>query len=453
MHNSGEQVTTRWHRFSLTDIAVFIAGLGVCFAAHARGSANWWDACLVAGIVWISIGLLVQTYDLWSEFDRKPAASRDVRCAIRFAMFWRYAAVAVLVWWVVDSWFLIRDPEKLDAWTYPSVVSMLMIGESLGLLVLIGVLAAQIARPLAVRHKRLWIEKIASPLGLAAGLLILVRVATEQTLYSFYDYLAVVGIELSEGIHFYEAGAYAGIDPDLMRRQARLFWPTALATIVVCLNVVCCMFLARQWRLGMQRRTACGLLLALGLACEVYYFWWLYGIGLHELSPPHAEAIVYPPLHDWLVPAVMTMTFTTMASYRLVARRRTEHSNTLSWRRREAPYYHERALVVAIVAFLPAGETVTEFVSSATTYDLDIALNVYFTEPILYLQLAIVLLAGQLLVARACKRRLPDQIRPLNGFQFAAVWIAVFLATVTGIVTMAWFSLGLWLTPWHRLPL
>ncbi len=457
-HRSGDArpLGRRRFQFSLRGLMVFALGVALASSAIASEGTNWSYGPLALVVICIILGLLNQVRDLWTTFHGRPDLSSDERWGWRFAVFWRVAVVCLWVGQYITAGLAARGilllPEREGGFADT--------GSNLrhGLLCLsLLIVLASVPTATQPRHRPLQ-SRVLRAASLIVGVVWCFVIWTLMTSHAHLVNVALQGMEASWPRRF----AIQGLDPDMTARSRAFLWRSVWGIVFVPINLVLVHQLSQRWGRGLRVRLILTGLLALSLAMTAWYPIWVYSTGLHKTSPMMAEAMVMGPAHLWMSAVLLVIVFVTAATYRMVQPQSgSVGAEEPNWRRRPRSYHHERP---GVIILLVAGTTLVDFVSDWLFWSqwfhwfhspplLAFAwsfIESFLFVPARYMSLAVILLG--LHRAWIGWSRSTDSSRAgpptLPLWRFCAVWLAMFLTTVTGIPTIAWFSFAFWMGPW-----
>ena len=111
-----------------------------------------------------------------------------------------------------------------------------------------------------------------------------VELWADHTIIYNLVHIAIVGIDYDQPLQL------SSIDPRYYQSRTNLlFWWSISSSIVVVINWLILVRLARQWSMGFKRRLTWIVLLVVGVLASSAFLIWLYAGGLKEISPSLAE--------------------------------------------------------------------------------------------------------------------------------------------------------------------
>jgi hypothetical protein len=425
-------------------------------------SVGFCGILLVILTFWMILGLLYQVRDLRCTRVSDNNLCSEHRWGLRFEIFWRLIAAALMLFCVLMVFLL---NQRIVSLPIPNDIIYTIrgiISDAVPPILLLAVVGSvsYVRRngPSSLLHRVLYLIFCA-----LAGILCVELWADHTIIYNLV-HIAIVGIDYDQPLRL------SSINPRYYQASTNLlFWWSVSSSIVVVINWLILVRLARQWSAGSKRRLTWIVLLVVGVLASSAFLIWLYAWGLKEISPMFAETPNEAPIHYWLSAALLIIVAVTIVTYRLaVDRGGTADTPIVQWRRNPNQYYHEwrtvlLLLIIAIACcFLDGVGILRQIVSQLWLRFFPVAFAPSFKPwadisygliglPIPCLWCAVVLLALQ----RAFARR-PDAGHPasdlprINPAKFVTIWIATAVVTVSGALVLVWMSFGFWFNPWFR---
>jgi hypothetical protein len=244
--------------------------------------------------------------------------------------------------------------------------------------------------------------------------------------------------------------------PTVTNREVTAFvrW-SYLAGFGVLLNAWLTVRLAASFERRWIRRIAIAALLLVTLTLTCAYSIWVYQTALPHISPIFSQLLFVRPQRQWLYAAILIGIFATAATWRLMQQPAQATCRLqINWQERASGYWHERALVLALLTFVVLDGWVrdTFFSDWWPTVLWDrfwVMVYAAFGEPIAYLRLSCLVVIALVAVRRwrgegASSDTLFAVVPPAR---FALVWLAVVATIVTGVPAFTAFCFAFWLAP------
>ena len=425
-------------------------------------SVGFCGILLVILAFWMILGILYQVRDMRSTLVSHPDLHLDYRWGLRLEVFWRLLVAALMSFCILMVFLLNQRIVSLPIPDDLSYTKNGFIPDSVPPMLLL-VVAGSVPYVRRKESSSLLHRVLYLIFCLLAGAFC-VELWVDSTFIYHLVHLATIGIDYDQPLQL------SSIDPRYYQvRTNLLFWWSISSSIVVVINWLILVRLARQWSTGFKRRLTWIVLLFVGVLASSAFLIWLYGGGLKEISPSLAETPNQVHIHYWLSAALLIIVAVTIVTYRLATDRGgMADPPIVQWRRNPNKYYHEwrtvlLLLIIAIASYFLDGvgilhQTVSQiwlrlfpdaFAPSFKSWS-DISYGL-IGMPIPCLWCAVVLLALQRAIARRPDARHPASDLPrINPAKFVTIWIATAVVTVSGALVLVWMSFGFWFNPWWR---
>ena len=438
-------------RFTLSDMLAGTFVIAVALAAWIY--AQDWRTVVLAVIAGaLTVGLSRQARDIWvagSTADHSHA----VHLSLWFPLGWRVLAGPLLIVVILLGCVPQAALDEEFAWDADTIQR---VGDHLSqsvpvLLMTTALLGGYLARrsPSPARATSRWTEA-AWWLG---AVVMLVVVGTSMLLVYSLVHIAI------QGIFSYFPFSRLGVaqnPPTATNREVAAFvrW-SYLAGFGVLLSAWLTVRLAASFERHWIRRIVIAAILLVTLTLTCRYLIWVYQTELPRISPIFSELLFVRPQRQWLYAVVLVGIFATAATWRIMQQPAQATCRLpINWQERSSRYWHERALVLGLVAFVVLDGWVRDafFPDWWPTVLWDRFLSVVyaaFGEPVAYLRLACLIVIGLVAVRRwrgegATSDTLFAVLPPAR---FALVWLAVVATIVTGVPAFTVFCFAFWLAP------
>jgi hypothetical protein len=406
---------------------------------------HWYSGALAAISLWIVVGLGAQVHDLRASCPPSAALPSEERWGWRFALAWRVAVAALIgACFVIQSLIVRRILVINYGYGDNFLISAQMLCQAT---LLTAIVLAVASSPRFARRSgpQPWPWVLDLFRCVAAVLLALV-VATDHTLITVLVHITIAGIGMAQPPRL--GGGFASPSP---AELAHLF---AVATAGVVSVLVACgllRLLCLYWWRGRGQRVGLGILLAAGLAAMIAIAVRIGSVEIPRISPILASQIALPGLGMSALAAPLVLLVVTAVARRLSEPSPAAFAGNISvaWRRVEGRYYHERRLVIVLLAaatFLPMVPALMDIWGAGFWESTRWRLTAVLTMPEACLPLAIVMLATASVSSRGSEDPVAASIAPsrLAPGLFLASWLAVLVIIVFAAPILATWGFAYW---------
>ncbi len=415
------------------------------------------SGALIAILVfWMSLGIIYQICDLRSAIILYPTLNADQRCGLYIELFWRVAALALIIIYSVISFLLDRKNITFADWDFwfPEGTARLCV-----VLMPMIILVGSVPRGLPKTRSKLY--AILEPIAYIMAALFFFERCFDDTLIPYLVHIATIGINNAQPLK------YSAVNPQLYNYYASVFfWWSILSLLIVIANYVMLRSFANQWKLGSKRRLFWLSFLVVGIMAGYAFVIWTTRYGLYKLSPFFAETWGNSPWQCWAASALLMVILTTLITYKMSVRLEpaVEESLIIWWKSFDK-YYHEKQWILILLAisiiwfhyetyFALQGSMRKMYASMGLTmpaFTLRELIESWFNNPADYLFLCLVILSlHRAFIRRKVNilsiRRLPE----FNLNKFIVVWITSAGVIISGAIVIVWMSFALWFNPWFR---
>ncbi len=436
-------------RFTLSDLLAATFIVAVALAAGMYGG-DWRNIVLAVIAGALTVGLSRQARDIWVACRVDPSHGMHLR--LWFSLGWRLVAGPLLIVVILLGCLpqaALDEELAWDAENFQQAGDHLFQSVTL-LLVTAALLAGCFAwrDPSSVREASRWSD---AAWWLSAVVMVVLVGTTMLMLYSLV-HIAI------QGILAYLPYSRRGIvmNPAMpTSREVTAFvrW-SYLAGLGVLLNAWLTVQLAASFERRWIRRIAIAALLLVTLTLTCRYLIWVYQMELPRISPIYSEMLFERPQRQWLFAAVLIGIFATAATWRIMQRpSQAKCRLQIDWQERVSRYWHERVLVLVLVALVVLEGWVRDMRlsnwMSMFPFDRFMVVSVTFGEPIAYLRIACLLVIGLVAVRRWRGEEGTSDVwfAALPPARFVLIWLAVVATVVTGVPTFTVFCFAFWLAP------
>lgn len=438
-------------RFTLSDLLAATFIVAVALAAGIYGG-DWRTIVLAVIAGALTVGLSRQARDIWVAC-RKVAPSHGMHLSLWFSLGWRLVAGPLLIVVILLGCLPQAALDEELAW---DAEAFRRAGEHLFqsvtlLLVTAALLAGFFARrdPSSVREASRW----ADAAWWLCAVVMVVLVGTSMLLIYSLVHIAIQGILAY--LPYSRGGVVMNSATPTSREVTAFVRWSYLAGFGVLLNAWLTVQLAASFEHRGIRRIAIAALLLVTLALTCRYLIWVYQVDLPRISPIFSEMLFERPQRQWLFAAVLIGIFATAATWRIIQHpKQAKCCLQIDWQERASRYWHERAPVLVLMAFvvLETWVWVPDAFGAPWGSNWDaFGMLVYaaFGEPIAFLRLACLVAIGLVAIHRwrGAGTSSDAYFAVLPPARFVLVWLAVVATVVTGVPTFTVFCFAFWLAP------
>jgi len=424
-------------------LLILVFGCAVGFAHLRYWWHSWWQATAAARLaisVWILIGLLTQAWALRQRL-RQQELSREARCALRFAIGWRWAIGTLLVAYHAVEHIgaeVFESDQALMAGWHPEVIYCLVL-----VVILASIrLGGKRRRPPKNQHLRYGLVWI-------LGIIYCSIVVYDDLFTHHLVYISIRGIEASNSLF---PPFLDGVNPLFVQRAEPAFWLGISSAALIPFNFMFIYFAARSH--SVRRRRIFQVLFLVGFSAMTGMFLWNYVIALPTAAPLMMDQRIEGGVWHFLLiatPCLLILTTATAYRWTVASSEPTpdDEPRGAVW---EPPYLHERRLLVGALAgvlLIGLGDTVIQLLEpslslAAWNWGDACYLFVYRSMPA---ELAVCIMATQKALTR--RRQLsPMSLPELSFKRFLSVWLALIVTLLVAIPVSAVYGFVLWLAIW-----
>lgn len=225
---------------------------------------------------------------------------------------------------------------------------------------------------------------------------------------------------------------------------------TTTGVLAILASCALLRLVALCWRRAMWPRICLGTMLAVGLAMMLRLTARIVLIEVPRITPVLAANIPAPTPYRWTPAIALALLLTAVVAYRWSKLPAAElAANNVTWRRDENRYFHERFVLLLLLAAVGLAECIKVLCGMFAFgwWPIWEVLPYLVAEPMGALSLALILLAAQGVFSGRSKHRdavaaQPAELRP--GL-FLLVWTALLMIVLCTAPVFAAWGFGLWL--------
>lgn len=436
-------------RFSLRQILIAVVALGIGFSIWRLPQGNWIDIPLATLSFYFVLSLWRHAAATRRLLIEHPALPRQQRWGGRFFVVELLGtAMALIVAWIfgylaVAELLLTKPADRfLEYVEYPTLPRDFAV---LAMLVATGLGSWQSSPAKATPPRQRVYDAVA-----ASGMLIgIILYWADRMLVWFLVYLAVSGVEMAEPPRFLPPEM--NVSTAVRIHRFTLFSFAGLPLVIA--NLLLIGGLLKFWNKP-HCRSMLMILLAAGLAANVWLARWIAVQGIRQLSPSFQEAIQVPPLAGITVIASMILLTVGAFSWRCLAKPApVDHSPHVSDR---TLYFHENwlgGLLLGVVAVISVVNTLISSITtslnspySSNTIDWETFVYGLTNYPTQFIWLAAAI--GGFAMAwfrwRGRKEPVGANLPCVNPAQFAVTLASLLIVVVAGAPVLAAVSFSYW---------
>ena len=430
----------RWPwRLTIRDrlVLISVAVLGLSFGIIER---DWYWGALAAISLCIILGLAAQVHDLWWGSQGSGTWTSEERWGWRFAVAWRLVVICLMIAHffvrLLVNWQVLALNPGRD-FISPGV------SEMHDAVLLIAMIVAIASSPrLAKRAKRRWWSWTAELLVGSAACVLGAILLMEHFVIPVLVHVTIAGIEMAEPLQF-SSEILAAYDA---KRLTWFFNVTTAGVASVLVSCVLLRLLSLWWWRGARWRACLGILFAASLTTTIVLSVRITLVEVPSITPALAADIPMPRLHQIVAAAVLVLLLISAAARRWsesppVA----EATGDFAWRHDEQRYYHERRILVLLLA----GVMLISLVRGIMGWPSEM-LKWYLADLILSpqgcLSVALICLAAQSVFPgrSKCPGAVHMEQPPLAPGLFLLVWSVMLAIIVFGVPILGAWGFALW---------